>query len=1238
MIRLSKFLLHFVLLINLNQLVIGQSNNIPSINAPEYIPHSPSVSALGQYGMIPISTNTGIPNIDIPLFTVQSGSLSLPVSISYHGAGIKAADRPSEIGIGWALNAGGAIARIIQGVKDEKKQYDENLTGNGFYNIIFPDTEDPVLYDREQAFFGEISDSRESAKADGIPDLFVYNFNGKAGKFLLKNKFVEGLPPEFMTIPYAPIKIEHDDNFKEFKITDETGTAYQFGGTVLDAAIDYTRNVSLNEPFYDKATGFHLTSIKSANTIDEISISYVRKITYSDLPKASTIRQHIEYLTGGEHSSYSVDTHRDYDQMEVDGWQVSEILFKNGKLIFDYPGENATNLAAVTVMSKTGNDYIPIKKFKFYQTGFFLDSIQEIGYKNGVENPLPAYIFSYFRTDLVHFENNGINRLKAQDYWGYFNGKIDNENMLMVKPPDPAVQTTAEVVPDLEKRKPDELYMKAGSIETITYPTGGTTKFSFEPNYAIETHTFYRNDTTYNNITASIVMGPVGYIQSAQMTATGLITQQLPTAPITYYNSKLEVQGNLLCSSGPNCIQNSTSFEVRDISNGGNTLVIGGTLNELESGTSTSQQKLLYLSLQEGHIYEITFPYGFNLSTGQQYKFNVRATLTAVRPTITYDVPYNVTGPVYFGGLRIKKIESKDLIANKTLIKEYKYPGYYYNSSLFNGDYKSLCLQNYVSEWWDFRDGQLPALCEKYLTDRYYLEHYPVPLEAASGSSVSYNEVEEYQSDGGTNYLGKTVYQYNTATDILSMRYIPFFKIDREYERGLLKEKQVYKYDAGNYTLINKLHNYYVNLDELLGIYADTSKFYVVCPLVNLPTDDPTQMLLFGATAWGGGYLTNSYYYRHYNSYRWEKLYYTSPKIVLSASTNYTYSDETLIDSIYYNYSSAVLALPESADHFNSTGSVKRSATKRVADFNLPGCPDNALTNLKQSLAGIKLSYYALLSALKERFDNYSTFVGRDVDTIPGVIPCGPRYPDSIRAYQNIYKDIRHSYLLATNANSPLLSSYYSDLAAYQNCLSSYYTSATGAQKAIMKLQQQHNLVPATVESKFQGATLLSTQINNFKLLDADQVVPANIYYAPHNQVPEPKVEFNQYDVYGNVQEQQKTDNVKEVYLWGYNGTYPVAKLVNTTYDIAKTYIAQSVLDAPSDDGYLRNHLDNLRNIPGALVTTYTYSPLVGMTSETDPNGKTTYYEYDGFNRLTLIKDQDGNILKSYDYKYQQPQ
>ena len=65
---------------------------------------------------------------------------------------------------------------------------------------------------------------------------------------------------------------------------------------------------------------------------------------------------------------------------------------------------------------------------------------------------------------------------------------------------------------------------------------------------------------------------------------------------------------------------------------------------------------------------------------------------------------------------------------------------------------------------------------------------------------------------------------------------------------------------------------------------------------------------------------------------------------------------------------------------------------------------------------------------------------------------------------------------------------------------------------------------------------------------------------------------------------------------------------------------------------------DDIRvHTANAQITTFTYEPLVGLSSKTDPNNRTTSFQYDGMNRLFLIRDAEGNILKQYDYKYSQP-
>ncbi|WP_207516101.1 DUF5977 domain-containing protein [Longitalea luteola] len=65
-------------------------------------------------------------------------------------------------------------------------------------------------------------------------------------------------------------------------------------------------------------------------------------------------------------------------------------------------------------------------------------------------------------------------------------------------------------------------------------------------------------------------------------------------------------------------------------------------------------------------------------------------------------------------------------------------------------------------------------------------------------------------------------------------------------------------------------------------------------------------------------------------------------------------------------------------------------------------------------------------------------------------------------------------------------------------------------------------------------------------------------------------------------------------------------------------------------------YIDELRLHPvEAQMTTYTYDPLIGMTSSCDQNNQVTYYVYDDFGRLSMVKNHDNNILKMYCYNYQ---
>lgn len=182
------------------------------------------------------------------------------------------------------------------------------------------------------------------------------------------------------------------------------------------------------------------------------------------------------------------------------------------------------------------------------------------------------------------------------------------------------------------------------------------------------------------------------------------------------------------------------------------------------------------------------------------------------------------------------------------------------------------------------------------------------------------------------------------------------------------------------------------------------------------------------------------------------------------------------------------------------------------------------------------------------------------------------------------------------------------------------------------------NIINPVIEQKSFNTTLnkqLQKTTTNYSLWqNGSFILPINFQKSVYLNPLETEETIDSYDIAGNITQTTSKSGIKTSYIWGYNKQYPLARIINTTYEVAKTYINQSFLDAPTSDLNLRNHLNNLRNISGTLVTNYTYKPLVGITSETDPNNHTKYYEYDNLNRLAFIRDQDNNILKRLCYNY----
>lgn len=175
------------------------------------------------------------------------------------------------------------------------------------------------------------------------------------------------------------------------------------------------------------------------------------------------------------------------------------------------------------------------------------------------------------------------------------------------------------------------------------------------------------------------------------------------------------------------------------------------------------------------------------------------------------------------------------------------------------------------------------------------------------------------------------------------------------------------------------------------------------------------------------------------------------------------------------------------------------------------------------------------------------------------------------------------------------------------------------------------------------STTPLTTITKNYSQPYTGIFVPQNLQVQVGSNPIETREQINAFDSKGHPLEIQKPNGAKEVYLWGCNSQFILAKIVGSDYSTASGLVNATILNEAGmgtgsgsiSDGDIRKELDKLRTgLPDALVTTYTYSVGVGMTSETDPAGRTTYYDYDLFNRLIDIRDQDNNIIKRFCYNY----
>ncbi|WP_185209609.1 hypothetical protein [Chryseobacterium sp. C3] len=136
-------------------------------------------------------------------------------------------------------------------------------------------------------------------------------------------------------------------------------------------------------------------------------------------------------------------------------------------------------------------------------------------------------------------------------------------------------------------------------------------------------------------------------------------------------------------------------------------------------------------------------------------------------------------------------------------------------------------------------------------------------------------------------------------------------------------------------------------------------------------------------------------------------------------------------------------------------------------------------------------------------------------------------------------------------------------------------------------------------------------------------------------------VTYDRYDEKGNILQYTTKEGIPVAIVWGYNKTQPIAKVEGITYDQLTSAVPVSGIvtasdnDAadPAQESLLLDALNSFRKQPalsGKLISTYTYDPLIGVTSITPPSGVRQTYTYDPANRLKETGVRGKNSAGSY--------
>ncbi|MCH2218180.1 MAG: RHS repeat protein [Flavobacteriales bacterium] len=1159
-----------------------------SYTLPKLIPPAPETASLLRFTETPVSYNTGVPNISIPIATLPGIDLSASVSVSYHSGGHRVTEESTWVGLGWNLSAGGQITRTVRSYPDDSQ--------NGFINFGTTVADLKNICSTQggtdsqgRNCVGLTGQNAMTSQFDYEPDDFNYSMLGLSGRFMFNQDRSINSKGEIIQFPDKKVVITpiygtfngYNQSIVAWDITDTAGNVYHFEmGNVFDKSQIFQSVNGVPELAQDDGSWslpyvetWDLTSVTSPNG-DVITFQYDVPTTFNEFScglgsdsvilRSGTQNPNTDPLIYPKHLTTYTTTQRKVTHLEKIISSQGSIELVRSTALRDDTQYDAYALQYVRVFDANNQltqevefiqDYLisePSDQSQFTASinsvppvidggaQSFLNKrlrLREVRFNEVISGASTSehykYSFDYNETiELPH------KRSFSQDHWGYYNG-YDNATLIPKFKMVNGSQVVLNNLTQFGNREVNPSVSTASMLTKITFPEGGRTVFAYENNRG--------NARTKVN-------DP--YI-STKSQFSALLSNQHSTSP----------SGNQTLYLFENSFTIPADAK-EDPDNEDKTLVQHyGFTNRCESGVALYDVADAVCNRIFLNIYKLN-------------SFGVR------------DSNFSYRKPLW---------EDGSVLLDRGFTYEYEI-----EIAIENNDYNFAIHHSEVELTW--------------------LEKNPNPTEtyfdyfggARVKSIANYNEsglasLRQFEYEDGY-ILSEPSYYYislNNTHQIASQSWIPLLTTQGAYVNydlvreitGTGRPQLIDSNSDSNPREIAEVSNFDATLNpDLIGEpyeIVTQREYHHVTGTLNKPFE-PT------ASEWTAGHVYKEEYGQKKTVYPGLKAFFDTSSVV----EGFIISPKGFPNSSDSPYN---LANEHRIRVCVDTGVCPIDTYELSPGQRLPSTPVTEIKEGNQTLITRDSTFYESIP------HHYNPTKVISTTSEGRVIETRMKY-----AYEMNNTTLSN----ANRISMPLETTTIRENVVMQTIRSEYAVDGSNYLPKKVSTQKSQQVALGT-NPTLEDRLVYHSYYANGKVREVSQKDGTRIVYlwGYEQGYPIAKIENATF---------ADVDAAIATLPSAYNTLVKIQNLSNSDLtNTVDTFDSNGNKTYQGNEGSLREAFELLRAaLPKAMITSITYDPLIGTTSMTDPRGNTVYYKYDGFNRLIEVKDWEGNILSENAYHY----